>query len=406
MPLYNYRARNSEGVLVNGQLEGVDRNNVANQLLRRQISPLDIEPVTQSNFPSFSLPSWLGSKKVEAKELIMFTRQMYTITRAGIPLITAIRSLETSMQHHLMKLALEDIADGLETGMELSTAMRRHPAVFNELFIGIVRMGETSGRLPEAFDQLSEYMERDIETSRSVSTALRYPSFVMIALAIAIVIVNIWVIPTFATMFARFGAQLPLPTRILLGTSELFVNFWPYMLVVLVGGFITLRSYLATPKGKTHWGRVKLQLPIIGDIINRGAMARYSRSFALMMRSGISMHQALGLCAQVVDNPYLGAKINDIRIGVERGESLLQTHAASQMFTPLVLQMISVGEESGSVDSLLKEVSEFYEREVDYDVKNLSDKIEPIMIVVMAGFVLILALGIFLPMWSLYTIQT
>jgi MSHA biogenesis protein MshG len=406
MPLFHYRARNTEGVLVDGHLEGVDRNNVANQLLRRNIAPLDIEPVEQISFPVMQLPSWLVSKKVELKELIMFTRQMYTITRAGIPLITAIRSLETSMQNHLMKIALADIAAGLETGMELSAAMRRHPAVFDELFIGIVRMGETSGRLPEAFDQLSEHMERDMETGRSITTALRYPGFVMLALVIAMVIVNIWVIPAFATMFERFSAQLPLPTRILLGTSELFVNYWPLMLIVLVVGIVSLRSYLGTPQGKTHWGRLKLQLPIIGDIINRGSMARYSRSFALMMRSGISMHQALGLCAQVVDNPYLGEKIDEIRIGVERGESLLQTHAASQMFTPLVLQMISVGEESGSVDSLLKEVAEFYEREVDYDVKRLSDKIEPILIVVMAGFVMILALGIFLPMWSLYAIQT
>jgi len=260
--------------------------------------------------------------------------------------------------------------------------------------------------LEEAFDQLSEYLERDMETARSVKSALRYPGFVLAALAIALVVVNIWVIPAFADMFARFDAELPLATRILLGTSELFVNFWPFIFGILVAGIFAGNRYMQTPRGKAHWGRLKLQLPVVGDIISRGAMARYSRSFALMMRSGVPLPQALGLCAQVIDNPYLGVKIELIRAGIERGESLFHTHSASQMFTPLVLQMISVGEESGNVETLLAEVAEFYEREVDYDLQSLSDKIEPIMIVVMAGFVLIMALGIFLPMWSMYAIQS
>lgn len=406
MPLFEYRARSPQGQLINGRLEAVSRDTVASQLLESGITPLVIEQVADSALPMIRLQQWLGGNKVEIQELVMFARQMYTITKAGIPLISALRGLETSMQHYLMKKALLEIAEALETGMELSAAMRRHPAVFDELFVGIVSMGESSGRLEEAFDQLSEYLERDMETARRIQSALRYPSFVAVALALAIVVINIWVIPAFATMFARFNTELPLPTRILLGTSELFVNFWPLMLIVLVASIFGLRRYIRTPQGKIQWGRLKLRLPVVGDIINRGSMARYSRSFALMMRSGVPLPQALGLCAQVIENPHLGEKIQVIRMGIERGESLLQTHTASQMFSPLVLQMIGVGEESGSVDDLLKEVAEFYEREVDYDLKSLSDKIEPILIVVMAGFVMILALGIFLPMWGMYAIQT
>lgn len=406
MPLFEYRARSPQGQLINGRLEAVSRDTVASQLLESGITPLVIEQVADSALPMIRLQQWLGGNKVEIQELVMFARQMYTITKAGIPLISALRGLETSMQHYLMKKALLEIAEALETGMELSAAMRQHPAVFDELFVGIVSMGESSGRLEEAFDQLSEYLERDMETARRIQSALRYPSFVAVALALAIVVINIWVIPAFATMFARFNTELPLPTRILLGTSELFVNFWPLMLIVLVASIFGLRRYIRTPQGKIQWGRLKLRLPVVGDIINRGSMARYSRSFALMMRSGVPLPQALGLCAQVIENPHLGEKIQVIRMGIERGESLLQTHTASQMFSPLVLQMIGVGEESGSVDDLLKEVAEFYEREVDYDLKSLSDKIEPILIVVMAGFVMILALGIFLPMWGMYAIQT
>lgn len=406
MPLFEYRARSPQGQLINGRLEAVSRDTVASQLLESGITPLVIEQVADSALPMIRLQQWLGGNKVEIQELVMFARQMYTITKAGIPLISALRGLETSMQHYLMKKTLLEIAEALETGMELSAAMRRHPAVFDELFVGIVSMGESSGRLEEAFDQLSEYLERDMETARRIQSALRYPSFVAVALALAIVVINIWVIPAFATMFARFNTELPLPTRILLGTSELFVNFWPLMLIVLVASIFGLRRYIRTPQGKIQWGRLKLRLPVVGDIINRGSMARYSRSFALMMRSGVPLPQALGLCAQVIENPHLGEKIQVIRMGIERGESLLQTHTASQMFSPLVLQMIGVGEESGRVDDLLREVAEFYEREVDYDLKSLSDKIEPILIVVMAGFVMILALGIFLPMWGMYAVQT
>lgn len=406
MPLFEYRARSPQGQLINGRLEAVSRDTVASQLLESGITPLVIEQVADSALPMIRLQQWLGGNKVEIQELVMFARQMYTITKAGIPLISALRGLETSMQHYLMKKTLLEIAEALETGMELSAAMRRHPAVFDELFVGIVSMGESSGRLEEAFDQLSEYLERDMETARRIQSALRYPSFVAVALALAIVVINIWVIPAFATMFARFNTELPLPTRILLGTSELFVNYWPLMLIVLVASIFGLRRYIRTPQGKIQWGRLKLRLPVVGDIINRGSMARYSRSFALMMRSGVPLPQALGLCAQVIENPHLGEKIQVIRMGIERGESLLQTHTASQMFSPLVLQMIGVGEESGRVDDLLREVAEFYEREVDYDLKSLSDKIEPILIVVMAGFVMILALGIFLPMWGMYAVQT
>ena len=404
MPFFEYRARSAQGQRLNGRLEAASKDKAASQLIRDGITPLAIEPVT--DISRIELGHWFGGRRVSGEELIMFTRQMYTITKTGIPLIPAIRGLASSMQHDMMKRALEDVAMELETGMELSAAMGRHPEVFDDLFVGIVTVGESSGRLEEAFDQLSEYMQRDMETSKRIKSALRYPGFVMAALALAIVVINIWVVPSFANMFARFDAQLPLPTRILLGTSEVFVNYWPYMIGLLAVGVFAVRRYYQTPQGKALWGRLKLRLPVVGDIINRGSMARYSRSFALMMRSGVPLPHALGLCAKVIDNPYLGEKIEAIRTGIERGESLLHTHSSSGMFTPLVLQMIDVGEKSGSVDELLKEVAEFYEREVDYDLQTLSDKIEPILIVIMAGFVLILALGIFLPMWSMYSVQT
>lgn len=406
MPLFEYRARSARGELVTGQMEGEDSNSVAAQLTRGGVTPVSIDRITPSALSITRLQDWLSGKKVDTAELVMFARQMYTITRAGIPLIAALRGLEVSMQHPRMKKALVEVADELEKGVTLSTAMRHHPNVFDELFVGIVNVGESSGRLEEAFIQLSDYLERDMETEKRIRSALRYPTFVVVALVLGLVAINLFVIPTFADMFTKFNAELPLATLILLGTSKLFVNFWPLMLAAVAVGAFFLRRYLNTPQGKLVWGRYKLRLPVVGEIIDRGSMARYSRSFALMMRSGVPLPTALELCAQVIDNPFLGEKIQTIRTGIEQGESLLQTHTASGMFSPLVLQMIGVGEQSGSVEELLREVAEFYEREVDYDLKSLSDKIEPILIVIMAGFVLILALGIFLPMWSMYAIQS
>jgi MSHA biogenesis protein MshG len=268
-----------------------------------------------------------------------------------------------------------------------------------------VGVGENSGRLDLVFKQLSEYMERDLATMKSIKTALRYPSFVLIAITIAIAIINIKVIPAFAGMFEKFGAQLPLPTRILIGVSDFFVNYWLYLFAAIVAAVAWAHHYVNTPEGSRVWGRKKLRLIVVGDIIERASLARYARSFGLMLNAGLPLSNALELSARAVDNPYLGDKIRGIRTGVERGEGLFQTHLVSGMFTPLVLQMISVGEESGQVDALLAEVAAFYESEVDYDVKQLSDRIEPIMIVIMAGFVTVLALGIFLPMWDMYSIQ-
>jgi MSHA biogenesis protein MshG len=405
MTIYAFRGRNTEGRLVNGQVDAPSADAAANQLLGRGVTPLalDEQKITQSLSERWQEMTNTG--RVETVELIMFCRQMYTITKSGIPLIKGLRGLSASMRNYTFQKTLDDIVERLESGVELSAAMRHHPKMFNNLFVSMIAVGEGSGRLDLVFKQLTDYMERDQNTIKSIKTALRYPTFVLIALAIAMAVVNLKVIPAFAGMFEKFGADLPLPTRILVGTSNFFVDYWPYMAVILAVGSFAIYNYINTPEGSRVWGRKKLRIIVIGDIIERASLARYARAFGLMLQAGLPISNALELCARAIDNPYLGDKIRGIRAGIERGEGLFQTHLTSGMFTPLVLQMISVGEESGQVDTLLAEVAEFYEREVEYDVKNLSDRIEPIMIIIMAAFVTVLALGIFLPMWDMYAIQ-
>lgn len=405
MAIFEFKGRNAEGRLIVGQLDASTPDAAANQLLGRGITPVEVKAFVEKMSLSERFARSTNSGKVETNELIMFCRQMHTISRAGIPLVKGLRGLSASLKNYTFQQTLNTIVERLEAGTELSVAMRAHPKIFNNLFVSMVSVGENSGRLDLVFKQLSEYMERDQNTIKSIKTALRYPTFVLIAISIAIAIINIKVIPAFAGMFEKFGAQLPLPTRILIGISDFFVNYWIYLALALGGMSAWVYHYIRTPEGSRLWGKKKLRLIIIGDIIERASLARYARSFGLMLNAGLPINTALELSARAVDNPYLGDKIRAIRAGIERGEGLYQTHLVSGMFTPLILQMISVGEESGQVDALLAEVAAFYESEVEYDVKKLSDRIEPLIIIIMAAFVTVLALGIFLPMWDMYTIQ-
>ncbi|WP_370981438.1 type II secretion system F family protein [Agaribacterium sp. ZY112] len=405
MAEFLYQGRAERGQNIQGKMEAISADSVASQLVGRGITPIKIEKVSVSASAWRQIKDRLGLNKVQTVDLVMFCRQMYTITKAGIPLTRGLRGLAASIRHEYFQEVVSEVADRLEGGSSLSAALRHYPKVFNSLFVSLIAVGENSGKLDEVFKQIAFYFERDEETKKRIKSALRYPSFVLIAIAIAITVVNLYVIPEFASLFARFDAELPILTRVLVASSNLFINYGALILlalVLVVGGFV---FYIKTDSGALWWGRKKMRLPLIGSLVERASMARYARSFSLMLAAGVPISQALALCAAAVDNAWLHKKIEEIRAGIERGDSLLRTHLQAELFTPLVLQMIAVGEESGQVESLLGEVAEFYEREVDYDLKTLTDRIEPILIVFMAAVVLVLALGIFLPMWSLYDVQ-
>ena len=405
MTTFRYQGRANRGQSVQGQLDAASVDAVAAQLVGRGITPIKIEEVSASASVLRKINDLIGANKVRSADMVMFCRQMYTITKAGIPLTRGIRGLAASIRHEHFQEVLSDVADRLEAGSGLSAAMRHHRKVFDQLFISMIAVGETSGKLDAVFQQMAFYIERDEETRKRIRSAMRYPSFVLIAIIGAMAIVNIKVIPEFAKLFNKFDAELPVVTKILIFSSNLFVNYGLYMLLIFIMLVAGVIYSIRTDAGALLWGRYKMRLPVVGDLIERASMARYARSFSLMLGAGVPITQALNLCSVAIDNAYLEQKINRIRQGIERGESLLRTHLAAALFTPLVLQMIAVGEESGQVEVLLVEVAEFYEREVDYDLKTLTDRIEPILIVVMAAFVLVLALGIFLPMWNLYDVQ-
>lgn len=326
---------------------------------------------------------------------------MYSLTKSGIPLLRAITGLAETANSKRMAGTLRDVLDQLERGRNLSSSLNQHPKVFNQLFVSIVHVGENTGKLDDAFLQLAIYLEREQETRKQIKSATRYPMFVMFAIVAALIVMNIFVIPTFAGMFAKLGADLPPMTVILLTMSDFFVNQWHILLAGVVGGIIALKRYLNTEGGRYKWDRYKLRLPAVGSIFERSLLSRFARSFSMMLSSGVPLTHALNLVSEAVDNSFMASRIIEMRKSIEKGESLTRVAGSSGLFTPLVMQMIGVGEETGRVDELLTDVAEFYEREVDYDLKSLTSKIEPILIGIVSIMVLVLALGIFTPMWDM-----
>lgn len=405
MPSYTYRGRGRRGDLLTGALEGASREAVATQLLNSGITPVDIREAIAEPDLLGTLRRELGRQQPGLEDLILFSRQMYTLMKAGVPINQALTGLVRSARNEIMAETLGEVRGFIESGRELSAALARHPRIFPSLFINTVRIGENTGRLDEAFLRLAEYLDRDRDTRARIKSALRYPSFVIVAIVIAIVVLNVVVIPQFAQIFARAQVELPLPTRILIGTSAFFVAWWQVLAVSSVAAAFAVRRWLRTERGRYLWDRWKLRIPIVGSIIYRATLARFTRGFAMSLAAGVPLTQALGVMSQAVDNEFLGERIRNIRTGVERGDTLTRSATAAGLFSPLVLQMLAVGEETGAIDDLLAECAGFYEREVDYDVKNLSQSIEPILIVVLAGFVLVFALGIFLPMWDLASVK-
>jgi len=419
MANFRYKARTNQGELTQGVVEASDSRGAADAIMKQGLIPVDISKTRRNagnaarskNYDdkSGSLPSspWMKKltaalqPKVSLDELIIFCRQMYSLTNAGIPILRAIEGLSDTTQNRRLKSTLKDVHSQLEKGRNLSSALAQYPAVFPKLIIAIVHVGENTGQLEESFQQLALYLEKEQDTRKRIKSATRYPNFVFIALIIALFVLNIFVIPTFASMFSRFKVELPWATQVLLGMSEFFVQFWPLMLVAMVGAVIGVRFYVATPAGRQLWDGLKLKVPIVGSILERSMLARFARSFSVMLKAGVPLTQALSLVAEAVDNAWMEKRVIDMRRGIEKGDNLSRVARQSGLFTPLIMQMIMVGEETGRIDVLLQEVAEYYERETDYDLKTLTARIEPVMIAIVAVMVLILALGIFTPMWDM-----
>lgn len=393
-----YKGRNRVGDVVSGTMEALSPEAVAAQLSQTGIAPVTITPVKVRTV-KLSLPKRAG--RVRPEEMIFFTRQLATIVKAGLSLNEALIILGRETENQGFQTALDAIQRDLEGGSSFSDALAKYPRIFPEIYSHSVRAAEEGGFLDTTLTRLATMLDNDLDTRRRVSAAVRYPIFVFVALGIGISIVLTFVIPRFATLFSAFGGDLPLPTRVLIAVGTFMSFAWP----VLLGGVIALGFAVSwagqRPFGRQLWDRMKLQIPVVSPLVLKLTMARLAHILGTLMGSGIPVISALGISARAVGNSVVARELERVQRAVEGGRALAEPMSQSTIFPPLMTEMVAVGEKTGALETLLHAVAEHYEGEANHTIKNLPTIIEPILLVVVATFVLFLALAVFLPLWDM-----
>jgi MSHA biogenesis protein MshG len=401
VPRFAYTGRAASGD-VNGELDGTDASAVAALLMARGVTPLQIDSASiDGNALAKDDELVMFQPRVQPADVMMFSRQLHTLLRAGVPILRALAGLQDSAINRRFKQVLGNVRHSLESGIELSICFAQQSSVFDNFYVSMVRVGEMTGRLDDVFMRLFKHIEFEQYMRQQVKAALRYPGFVILAMMVAIGVINTMVVPAFAGVFKSFGAELPLATRILVAASDFTLKYGWLVTGASVAGFFQLRRWIARPAGRRAWDRLVLRLPLAGRIVQKATLARFARSFSLAIKSGVPIEQALSVVSQTVDNAWISRKVDGMRDAVERGDTILRAAIASGVFTPVVLQMIAVGEETGAIDELMEEIAELYNNDVQYELKTLSQQIEPILIMFLGVLVLVLALGVFLPLWDL-----
>ena len=401
MHSYQYKGRNEMGEVLQGEIESPNPQAVARWLSETGIYPISIQLTPEPKESPPWLARLIGENEVKPGDLLLFTRQMGSMCKSGLPLMESITGLQKTAPSKGLAKVLRRVRADLDNGAELSAALANHPTVFNDYYVNMVRVGENSGRLEEAFHSLHKQLNFDRQMKQRIKSAMRYPSFVLAAMAIAMGILTVFVIPVFAKTYEGLKVELPLLTRVLLGASNFAVAYWWVVLGGSLLAVVLVRAFVRGPQGRYLWDRHKLRLPVFGSIITKGTVARFCASFATAYKSGVPIVQALELVSRVVDNAFYARRILLMRRGLERGESFARVARSAGIFTALELQMIMVGEESGDIEGMVGQIAELYEEDVVYEVSRLSESIEPILLGLMGGLVGVLLLGIFLPMWSL-----
>jgi MSHA biogenesis protein MshG len=401
MPLFAYVARDSGGARIEGRLEAANPTSLADALAAQgsMLVRADVCVDSDEGLGAFFDRRFGG--RIQIDDLLMFCRQLATLMKAGVPLLRSLQGLYESATKARFAELLERLRQQLEAGRQLSAAMQREEPVFSRYMVSMVRVGEVTGRMYEIFMGLHAQLSFERENREQVRSALRYPIFVLCAAAVALVVLNIFVIPAFAKVYKGLHTELPLITQLLIAVSDFFVHSWPLLVVAVVAAVGGLGWGLRTQAGRRMRDELLLRLPIFGTLVRKAALARFTKSFGLALEAGIPVVDALQVAVETAGNIVLSERIGQMKTSAERGETLAKGARATGVFTPTILQMIAVGEETGALGEMMNEVAEYYRKDVEYAVRGLAAQIEPIMIVLMGCMVLVVALGVFLPMWDL-----
>lgn len=399
MPSFEFKAVTPSGQVVTDVLEAVNEQSVSREIYKKGYRPISIKKKKGAKEGTGG-SSGLFQKKVKTEEIVLFTNELVTLLKAGVPMLTALEALRAQSMK-MMGDVINKLYVDVMSGKSFSQALDRHPNVFSKLYVNSVKAGEVSGALDDVLMRMASVLKHDEETKKKVKGALKYPIFVLVAMVAAFIVIMTMVVPKFALMFDSLGVQLPLPTRILLGLSTFVQKYVFHILGVMVGGFIIFKYYTNTSKGKFWWDGLKMKLPLLGDLVLKGAMARFTKMFETLNRSGLPILQTLNTVAGAVGNVVIEARVRRVAAGVEGGQGIAGAMKKYDIFPPMVIQMIAIGEQSGSLDDMLGSVANHYDVEVEHAIKGLTSMIEPILTLVLGGAVVIMALGIFLPMWDM-----
>jgi MSHA biogenesis protein MshG len=400
MPAFEVKAITPQGRVVTEMLDAPNEQGVSREILKKGYRPISIKRKKAVKQASGRSDGDLFKKKIKTEEIVLFTRELVTLLRAGVPMLTALEALGSQSGKALGDV-LNQIYVSVMSGKSFSQALALHPKVFNKLFVNSVYAGEMSGSLDEVLERMVGVLKHDEETKKKVKAALKYPIFVVCAMIGAFIIIMTAVVPKFAGIFAGLGAELPIFTKILLGLSQACEKYLVHFLVIAGAGFIGFKFMLKNPKGRHWWDGFLLKIPLIGPLVTKSAMARFTKMFETLNKSGLPILQTLNTVAGAVGNTAIEKTIQQVATGVEQGQGISGAMKKSNLFPPMVVRMIAIGEQSGSLDEMLGSVAEHYDVEVEYAVKGLTSMIEPILTLALGGAVVVMAFGIFLPMWGL-----
>ncbi len=393
MAIYNYRARDRQGKLVVGKIESVSSISAEKQIEDLRLIPISVEEATSFScgdvFPVF--------QRISKKDVIIFSRQLATLYQSGVPLTRSLDSLIEFTENRKFKNVLSEVKRDVESGQTLYKSLSKHPNVFTEIYVNMVEVGENSGFLYDVLVRLALLMEKDMAVKAKVQTATFYPKIVLSAIIIAVVILVGFVIPKFAMLYRSFNVPLPLETRILVAISGFFVNYWYVILVAAFALIVGVKLYMGSSGGRLWWDEHKLKIPIFGSIFYKSMMSRFTRIFGLLFQSGLPVNRSFELIRDAVNNKFFTNKIDEIQSDVIRGESIAASFKNSKIFSGIVIQMVSIGEETGHIDEMLAKVADYFDEDLDHQLSILQASIEPVLLTIIFGMVLFLALAIYLP---------
>lgn len=400
MATFAYKARDERGLLVQGSIEAATRRDAMMQLDSMGYIPVSAKETGSAGSASVD-DFLLRFQRIKHDDLIFFTRQFRTVVRSGIPIVSGLRALEEQTSNKRLQKAIGNVAQEIDKGSSLSDAFARQKGVFSDIYVSMVRSGETSGNLEEVLERLSGLLEFQMRTKETIKSAMRYPTFVIITLITAfITLINV-VVPKFVPMFKSSKVALPIPTQILLIINDVFQKYTVAVVVIVAALIVGFFLYKRTAAGKYSIDVIKLKIPLIGVIIMKTCMSRFAFTLENLISSGIPIIRTLDIVSRTVGNEYIARKVLDISANIEKGKGIARPLKDTKIFPPLVIHLVSTGEETGSLEEMLKEISMHYDREVTYTVNRLSAYIEPILTVGLAGMVLFLALAIFMPWWDM-----